>query len=173
METENICLRLPLLLNWKKTSRKKRYFHCLGKTRSPSSLPEHSHSQLSLIFVQTLWSTLAKSFTPMADVVCHLALSVVHMKVKIPPLGCSLLLTPLLLLLPPRLGLLCEGWAAKTGWVACNGALCVEGIRQQSPAPASWPPCYHEVKGSQPSAHPCISGVVLRRDIQHSITNPA
>lgn len=43
---------------------KKRYFHCLGKTRSLYALPEHIHSQLSRIFTQTLWSTLAKSFTP-------------------------------------------------------------------------------------------------------------
>lgn len=43
---------------------KKRYFHCLGKTRSLYALPEHIHSQLSLIFIQTLWSTPAKSFTP-------------------------------------------------------------------------------------------------------------
>lgn len=39
----------------------------------------------------------------MADVICSLALSVMHRKVKIPQLGCSLLLTSLLLLLPPRL----------------------------------------------------------------------
>lgn len=51
------------------------------------------HSQLSLTFIQTLWSAVAKVSPPRADVICSLAISVAHSKAKIPQLGCCLLLT--------------------------------------------------------------------------------
>ena len=73
-----VSLKIRMLDEWKqkpfacgclyysteKTSRKKRYLGCLGKTHSPYLLPEHTPSQLSLIFIQTLWFDLDKSFTP-------------------------------------------------------------------------------------------------------------